>query len=364
MFQEPTRRGRPRDSHQRICGARTWLVAGLGGAVAILMALRRLFKADDGAEAADVDAADPTGRPAQRELSQEANQQIRDAGKWLVASFAAVGAALIAGSQLSNIGRLTVCFHVSVVCTRLWWAIGGAVVGLSAVVWAIWTAVSLLIPETVSYQTLEAEWNRGEKSAIYKFFRDNPVFLQGFKDFNDLRQQEADAYKRFDQVIEELDKAPDRRKQELEIQAATLEVDLQDILDRGDAIFNLAGQVALANDFKTRILRRVLVAAAVAAVGIGLFAWAANPSPAPTESASLAGANLTGSDLTGVNLRNANLKGADLTKANLTGADLEGADLTAARLEGITWSKTTCPDGKVSDSVGGTCLNHLTISNP
>ena len=40
---------------------------------------------------------------------QAQDDAIREAAKWLVGSFAAVGAALIAGSQLSSIGHLPVC---------------------------------------------------------------------------------------------------------------------------------------------------------------------------------------------------------------------------------------------------------------
>src|SRR5262245_47145519 len=100
---------------------------------------------------------DTTG-PSQRELSEKANAQIQDAGKWLVGAFAAVGAALIAGSQLSSIGHLTVCAHLTIECTRLWWALFGAAVGIAGVIWAIWTAVGFLIPERLPTSKLREEW--------------------------------------------------------------------------------------------------------------------------------------------------------------------------------------------------------------
>lgn len=53
------------------------------------------------------------------------------------------------------------------------------------------------------------------------------------------------------------------------------------------------------------------------------------------------------------------LNGADLTGANLTGADLKGATLEGAILRNVIWGKTTCPDGTISDSNGGTCAGHL-----
>jgi uncharacterized protein YjbI with pentapeptide repeats len=91
----------------------------------------------------------------------------------------------------------------------------------------------------------------------------------------------------------------------------------------------------------------------VAAIGIVAFAWAANP-PAKTVTADLRGAKLTGAFLRDADLRNARLDGADLTGADLTGADLTGASLTK-----VVWSRTTCPDGSVSDENAGTCQGHL-----
>ena len=49
----------------------------------------------------------PDGAPPDRP-----SDRIRDAGKWLIGASAAVGAALIAGSQLSDIGSLPLCASV------------------------------------------------------------------------------------------------------------------------------------------------------------------------------------------------------------------------------------------------------------
>ncbi|MCX2929770.1 pentapeptide repeat-containing protein [Mycobacterium sp. CVI_P3] len=71
--------------------------------------------------------------------------------------------------------------------------------------------------------------------------------------------------------------------------------------------------------------------------------------------ANLTAADLSGKDLTGVNftraeLANADLSGADLTGALLSYADLTGANLHDATLTGVTWHRTTCPDGAKSSS--------------
>ena len=98
----------------------------------------------------------------------------------------------------------------------------------------------------------------------------------------------------------------------------------------------------------------------------GVFLVNANLSGQNLSNSNLSGANLSGADLSnanlyGTNLSYANLTGADLSGANLSYANLKGATgLTAGQLTGVTWNKTGCPDGTLSNKDGGTCLHHLT----
>jgi uncharacterized protein YjbI with pentapeptide repeats len=85
---------------------------------------------------------------------------------------------------------------------------------------------------------------------------------------------------------------------------------------------------------------------------------------ASLKGANLAGLNLSGANLAGIDLTNANLVSTNLSKANLTGSDLSranltGADLFRANLTGVTWSSTTCPNGKNSASFAGGCARQL-----
>jgi uncharacterized protein YjbI with pentapeptide repeats/outer membrane protein assembly factor BamB len=66
--------------------------------------------------------------------------------------------------------------------------------------------------------------------------------------------------------------------------------------------------------------------------------------------ADLTGANLKGADLASATLSAAQLAGANLTGANLSRATLTGAELTAgsAIMSKITWTKATCPNGKLA----------------
>jgi hypothetical protein len=295
--------------------------------------------------------------PTAAERVDAQGNQIREAAKWLVGSFAAVGAALIAGSQLSSIGRLPVCAPTSIVCGRLWIAVIGAVAALVGVVWAVWTGVGLLAPVRLQVPDLKNEWRSGRP--IFDYFKANPSQLQGFSSPTDLEEQETDAYKRFDDLNTRIAEASEAEAGQLDEELSQAEEALNDILARGDDVVTIANHVNYVHFFRSDALGRLIRAAAISAIGIVAFAWAANPVSVAAKTASMRGADLSGSGLQGVNLRDVDLSGANLAGANLTGADLTGADLTDAKLDGVVWSSTTCPDGVSSDDSGNSCLNHL-----
>jgi hypothetical protein len=258
-----------------------------------------------------------------------ANQRIRDTAKWLVASSAAVGAALIAGSQLASIGRLDVG------SPRLWVAGAGAMSALAAVVFAVWAAVRVLLPVQVLISDLASHWEKPAPShrAVVAFFRRQPKFLQGTASPGELITRRAELIGRLatDPAARPAIEALDRRI---------------------EAVEDVANHEALKAEFG-RCLRRLLFAVMVAFLGILAYAWAANP-PAKTPTADLRNTRLQGAFLRDADLRNAKLDGADLTDTDLTGADLTGASLLKVR-----WHNTTCPDGTDSDTNGGTCQGHL-----
>jgi hypothetical protein len=282
---------------------------------------------------------DPPEDPLDR-----ANNRIRDAAKWLVASAAAVGAALIAGSQLSTIGKLEVGWPTSVEGARLWVAVAGAVLGLVGVVWAIWSAVQVLLPQHVPVAALANAWDapRHPLAPVATFFQENDKYLQGF-------DTPAAIITARDEHVAELATLPAG-----DPGAPPLHAAIGDLDQRITAIEAMANHEALKAMFR-RTLRKLLAATAVAAFGIVAFAWAANPPAAPAPAADLRNARLSGAFL-----RDADLRGARLDGANLTRADLTGADLTGASLTGVVWGATTCPDGRNSDEVGGTCAGHRT----
>ncbi|MGW2827668.1 pentapeptide repeat-containing protein [Streptomyces sp. NPDC001286] len=273
---------------------------------------------------------------------QLANRGIRDAAKWLIASSAAVGAALLAGSQLSNIGKLDFGVRFTV-------ALVGAIVGLVAVVWAIWIAVQLMIPETVTVDQLAADWKEKKryKDAI-EFFTAQPKYLQGFDTVEELintRQGEVDELSALDGEDLETEAMRQEKKE-----------NIKEIDERALNVEAMAQTKTVEARFK-KSLRLLLIAAAAAAVGIVAFAWASNPPP--SSPAKEPAAVLKNAKLVNVYLRDANLKNAELDYADLRGADLTGAHMEGASVVGVKWGGTTCPDGMNSDAVGGSCAGHL-----
>jgi hypothetical protein len=90
------------------------------------------------------------------------------------------------------------------------------------------------------------------------------------------------------------------------------------------------------------------------------FMSSANFTNATLQNANLSNSNLKGANFTGVNLTGANFTGVNLTGANFSNSILTGATgLKTATLTNVVWSKTTCPDGTLSTTDGGTCVGHL-----
>ncbi len=289
-------------------------------------------------------------RSAQQTIFADINAVLTTTSKWLIASLGAIGAVLVVGSQLSSLGSLPLG-------ARFATAVLAAGVALVCILLAIWLVTGLLAPERYYISDLATEWTkyeaalrRGPRRAARKYpvsawFAEHKEYLAGFASpkaiYNKWRSTEAQ--------LQSHSPTQDERK--------NLEATSGRLLDAIDGI------VAMANFRRNRTyfgrMQLPLVGLmTLAAIGIGIFAWAANP--AEKGPASLRNAELAGADLTG-----AFLGYADLTGADLTDATLEGANLTGAKLTDVTWDNTVCPDGTNSDDVagadgtGGTCEGHL-----
>jgi hypothetical protein len=274
-----------------------------------------------------------------------ARDLVRSAAKWFIAGLGAIGAVLVAGSQVSSVGAL------SPGSARLYLAIAGVIVGLLAILWAMWRVVDVLAGWRWTFEDVVTEWEatgspgtgrfaRWRNRATHPvgwFLREAPSSLGGFASPVEIKL-----------LYDESE--PDREG-------------LGDLVALMDELLEKAATVHL--DSRFRALRRQIAAGVlVGAAGIILFAWAANPANPEQPAPSLRNADLRNADLRGASLRNADLTGADLTGANLRDADLRGATITDT-----VWSRTTCPDGTDSDATArtdatgqttvATCEGHL-----
>jgi hypothetical protein len=314
----------------------------------------------------------PTESPIIAEL-QRAADGVRSAAKWLAASFGAIGAVLVAGSQFSTIGRLS--WHNA----RLYVALAGVAIALWAVARVLWILFDVMMPSQMSLSTLAGESGR----VLRNYLDERPEALLGFSDLSsldrDYRRALEDRLRTYlaycDLVLETGDEKAAGVKEAMG-KAIAADAKLNVIDSTVGYVVKLVSVEQLRNllqNNKWGIFR----AAVLVAVGIGVFAWAANPeekkqSPAATtvhlrnahlEGAQLSLAQLTGADLHGAHLERAvlvgaNLAGADLSGSYLVAANLRGGDLRRAKLQDVTWGDTTCPDGTTSNAHEDGCASH------
>ena len=281
-----------------------------------------------------------------------ANDSIRNAAKWLIASSAGVGVVLVAGSQLSSIGALETCVSPTQSCARLPVAVLAALVALGAVCYAVWRTVQLLLPVGVPIGDLSARWDAAEPEADVVFLKGNKEYL-GFDSPAELEQAREQAWRAKRDADRGVAQAAAADLPSAKATAAVEQAEFDRLQSLVVRVTDIAQHERLKAQFAD-VLPHLLAAALVGALGILAFAWAANPPAAVAASADLSGADLSGADL-----RETDLSGTDLTDADLSGADLEGADLEDAALKDVVWSDTTCPDGTNSDDHDGTCTGHL-----
>jgi len=191
---------------------------------------------------------------------------IRDAAKWLIGAFAAIAALLLTGVQLSSVGQLSLDEG------RLIAAIAGFGLGLGATLYVIVQNVRVLLPQTTTVSGLEADED------LAKYFADNPELLPGPGEtvaaFAERYRDAGSAYEAALTADEQ--GSSDATKEALKKAKARLaktEREVREVL----AVANWKSTEGLFVDVR----RKVIAAAVLAAVGIGLFAWAANPPEDP-----------------------------------------------------------------------------------
>ncbi|GAB2619673.1 hypothetical protein [Pseudactinotalea suaedae] len=193
-----------------------------------------------------------------------ARDRIRESAKWLTASVGAVAAVLVAGTQLSSIGSLALG------STRFWVVVVGGLLALAGVGAVLWSTIAALTAPAVGLHALTgAKPPPGVEDALA-----DPYLLAGRADAAALAADYRDAIAARAQAFREHYADPD--DQALRTAAQIADADVTHLDGLVGTLLDVTAYQALAQQWRRS--RTTLVAgAAVAAIGISMVAWAANP---------------------------------------------------------------------------------------
>ncbi|HEY8787551.1 MAG TPA: hypothetical protein VIM10_00240 [Actinopolymorphaceae bacterium] len=246
-----------------------------------------------GAPAAPAPAQPPPGPPATNPY-QAGNDQIRKTATWLIGALAAVAAILLAGSQVSSIGKLP-ADHIT---GRLTVAGVAAVVAIGSVMFAIYRLSLILAPVTTPLKDLRKEAET-PSSKMVEIMKSDTGLTAGYPDIHDLlakydteRAKRIDARKRHQAARDKLaaavsdaEKAAAMKAEETaDLAEQRADTDVAGLRRYVVGLTQLLGFLTVSRRFETE-RSRVVVAAVVGAVAIVTFAWAANPATPSADAA-------------------------------------------------------------------------------
>lgn len=187
-------------------------------------------------------------------------EAMRATSRWTLAAFAAVGTVLVAGSQLSTIGR----FEVNE--PRLWVAVAALAVVLGIAGLAVWFVIAVETAGETSLSDLAWE-EEHQSSADAKFLRANAALLGGFPSARALdAAYRAAIQARYDAIV---------AGSQDDIDAAQ-----RWVMYLGDVvIFPLLSALRYHRVRCTfdRWAGRIVILGVIAGLAVGAFTWAANP---------------------------------------------------------------------------------------
>jgi hypothetical protein len=187
--------------------------------------------------------------------------RIRDTAKWLIGAYAAVGAVLVAGLQLTSLGKVEDD-------TRLWVAIGTAAIALLAVLYGISKIAAVLSPVTV-----DEEKDLGPGSPIEKMTQKAPSLLKK------QARTPAELQAKYATAVDDYQRKRVAARADPEL-VPEVERDYRALLAINSTLDYLK-KLALFQKVDAKFSgakRRLAGASIVAAACVITFAWAANPS--------------------------------------------------------------------------------------
>lgn len=207
----------------------------------------------------DPPKAEPASDDSWFAAIQRANDQIRTTAKWLVTSFAAIGAILLGTIQLSSVGKLTNGSPGS----RIIAAILGAGLAITGVIVALWFTSAVLIPFFNSFRLADEHPDITDRV----LGGDHEVLGYGY-----------------DTLKEKVKAAETAVDEATEADLPAAEAKLDELRRNKRIALTLIGSEVLSDRFSTARIA-IVWGVVLAATGLGLFAWGANPPTAPTKPA-------------------------------------------------------------------------------
>lgn len=232
--------------------------------------------------------AEPKEPPPPANPFKPANDQLREVSKWLIGAFAAVGAVMLAGTQLSSIGSLS-GEHPG----RLVTALAAALVVVLATCRAIYLLTTVLTLKFSGMHGLVAmsrEQTMGEVlAADTGYLAGRPNVKALFDDYDDAREVERAAHTvrlGLEREAAGHASAPKELADRLAVakaQEKLAERETEHLRTFVRMLIQMKGHFDVWSTFRD-VRRGVLLMAVLSAVGIIVFAWAANPPKADTAS--------------------------------------------------------------------------------
>lgn len=261
---------------------------------------------------------------ADRSGLDRAADRIREAAKWLIVSFAAVGVTLFGGLQLASLGRLPL-EHVD---ERFVAAVGGVGLGLVGLAIAIWAASGVVTRSYVSLRWLQGlppdHPVRADIDNDHELLQGHRTVAELIQELDQAQQRRRSAYQALYQAVSPGQPAPDPAP----LIAASERANYWARWLKGveSNVLQVASYNRVAAAYR-HARKWMFLGAALTAAGITAFAWGANP---PTPVAPVQVLPPTPSNVTVV----VPAEQRDLTRADLDGRSLQqvlgaNCDLTA-----------------------------------
>lgn len=205
---------------------------------------------------------------------------LRDTAKWITTIFAALGAVLIAGTQVSNIGSLEWG-------PRLWVALVTGALALTAIGRIIWVTVRVLTAGEVTIEDIASEPTGSKQVAWLR----RHGLLQDYAN----AQEILDAIDRDFATSEDLWAHP---TDENKAARAQIGKQLRYLHRVADTLLSGARYFIVREQFRHALKETFVLGAATAFLAV-CFVWAANPEPMPDPEAEGGASSIRRSDMPG-----------------------------------------------------------------